>query len=261
MKTFDEQKAFFDEHEEAIQRAAKGGAGDVLELIQSFEDPLERRVLYVFVRQALFLDREFARDLDVYVQVAQAGIDECLAQAKAESDPEDAAKRTDTANVIAYNLAADLADCWPADGLVREERHFQVGFDTAERCIAWREELGKPPHPRSIAYWVKGMHELSLGRPDGALDSFRTSTDFARQAATADGLDADACEEAFGVLLGRGYEAIALAVLGDADADGVWNDVESRFKAQLDDEAKKSDAEFGLTQLATVRERYWPDAA
>ncbi len=262
MKTSEEQRTFFDQHAPAIQKAAKaGGARQVIDFIDAFDDPLERRVLYLFARHALFLDASYARDLDVYIQVANSGIDACLAQARAETDPEDAKKRTDLANVISYNLAADLADSWGDDGLVREERHFEVGHAAAERCVAWREELGKPPLPHSMAWWAKGMHELSLGRADAALESFEKSADFGREASRKDGRAEDAVEASFAVLLARGYSAIALASLGDADAEAVWTEVIDKFTQQLGDEATKKEAEFGMQQLRTVRERYWPDAS
>lgn len=256
MKTFAEQQEFFEKHRQAMQEAAlRDGAAGVAAFVAAFEDALERRVLCVFARQAVQLDRAFARDLDLYVGVARAGIEECLAQSRelASSDPDLAARCKDTANVISYNLAADLADCWPDDGLRRGPRHFEVGLQSAKDCIGWREELDKPPYPHSIAWWARGMHELSLGRIDDAVDSFGRSTEFARRAADDD-------ESAFGVVLGRGYEAIARGARGDAGAEDVWSDATGIFESQKDDSERADDAKFGLEQLRIVRDRYWASA-
>lgn len=255
MKTFEEQQAFFQTHKQAIQDAAlESGAAGVGSFIGSFEDTLERRVLWLFCRQALYLDSDYERDLDTYLASARVGIDDCLAQAEAEEDDELAKRRTDVANIISYNLAADLADCWPEDGLSRERRHFEAGLAAALDCVRWREELDKPPFPRSIAWWVRGMHELSLGQLGDAVSSFQRSTEYARLAAEGD-------ETAFGVVLARGYESIARGARGEDGALELWNESEELFTKQLDDAERAADARFGLDQLLVVRERYWPASA
>jgi hypothetical protein len=114
-------------------------------------DGIERRVLYMFVRQGLL-----SKGLDLYISVARAGIDTFLAAAEAEEASELRDARIDGANIIAYNLSADLADCWEDDGLTRRSEHFAVGAEMADRCIAWRKQLSKPAWSRSVAHWARG---------------------------------------------------------------------------------------------------------
>lgn len=248
MKSFEEQKAFFHEHASALRDAVTlEGVAGAQAFVAGFE-PRERRVLCAFARQKLFLGDEPV-ELDTYLAFAKMGIEECVAQAESESDDEQRARRIDTANVISYNLAADLADCWN-DEHEREARHFEAGLDAALDCIRWREELKKPPFPHSIAWWARGMHELSLGRAAQARASFAKSSEYALAAA-------EGAEDGFGVVLGRGYAAIAAAADGDPSAEASYRAAIAVFEAQLGDEDKRDDAQFGLEQLETVRTRYW----
>ena len=60
------------------------------------------------------------------------------------------------------------------------------------------------------------------------------------------------------VVLGRGYAAIAAAADARPEAAAQFASACAIFEAQLDDEAKREDAQFGRKQLETVRARYWP---
>jgi len=66
------------------------------------------------------------------------------------------------ANVTSYNLAANLADCWPDAKQARSDKHFTAGVNAANRCVALRKQLDKPPHAFAMAYFVLGVHEYSL---------------------------------------------------------------------------------------------------
>lgn len=249
MNTFEEQLEFFRSHQDGMKAAAEsGGADGVKELIAGFSDPMERRVLFVFARRLLVHGEWQGKNLEAWVDVARAGIDECLRQSEAESTDELRDRRKDTANVISYNLAADLADCWPEGG-ARTTAHFEAGLAAANDCVRWREELAKPPGPRSMAWWAKGMHELSLGRASDAVTSFEKSRDYAVAAAEGD-------ETAFGVVLGDGYAALAQQAAGDAAGAARYERAIGVFRSQLADEETKGDAQFGIDQLETVRGRY-----
>lgn len=250
MQTFEEQKAFFARHWPQMKELVEsGGAAALIHFIAQLPDPRERRVLYAFARQGLVFDEWHGKNLDAMIEVARAGIAECLRQAAVEETDELERRRKDSANVISYNLAADLADCWPATTVERTRAHFEAGLRAAEDCIRWREELAKPPGPRSMAWWAKGMHQLSLGRPEDARTSFERSRDHALEAAAGDAT-------AFGVILAEGYAALAQLMTGDDTGHSRLEQALATFRSQCDDERRKSDAEFGIAQLDTVRERY-----
>jgi hypothetical protein len=255
VETREEQLAYFQSQWPAMKDAAEtGGAEAVIRFIDSHDEDVERRVLYAFARQGLAMGKWQGKSLEVVIDVARAGMRELLAQAEAADDPEISDRRTDTANVISYNLAADLADCWPGSDLPRTRAHFQAGLEASEQCIRWREELGKGPWPRSMAYWAKGYHQLRLGDVTGAIDSWQASLDYARQGADEDGgptvVSADAD---FAVILGAGYLGLARWADGDPQGRAQYDEAIAAFREQLEDEERKDDAQFGIDQLEKTK--------
>ena len=251
MQTYQDQLDFFNRQWPELKTAVEtGGPGAVISLINARSDELERRVLYMFSRQGLVMG-------DAAVAVADAGIAEFLRQAEAAGDEATRDKRTDGANVISYNLSADLADCWPGDDAVRERHHFERGLKAAQDCITWREQLGKPAGPLSMAWWARGMHELSLGRHQDAVASLSTSLAFAKTAAADQqlpptvGADGD-----FSVILGSGYVGLARLCAGDESGRAQYDEAIAAFTVQLGIDGRKEDAQFGIDQLKTVHSRY-----
>jgi hypothetical protein len=258
METFAEQKAFFDEQWPRMREAAqKGGGVAVVQFIESFDEPRQRRVLYAFSRQGLVLGDWPGRDLDEYIYVCRAGIDGILEQATAEADAEAAKRLTDSANVISYNLSADLADCWPPDGLMRRQQHFEAGLHAAADCVRWRDELDKPAWAKSMAYWAKGMHELSLGDGPAAEASWQASLSHAVEDAKEEGQVSEVAPEgAYGVVLCSGLLGLAEWSRGSSDGRARYEAAADAFRAQLDVEDRRDDAQLGLDQLEAVHERY-----
>jgi hypothetical protein len=258
MQTYEDQLDFFNEHWPQMAEAAeRDGAAGVREFIAGFDDELERRVLFMFARQGLGNSEWEGKSFDLLIEVAEAGIEELLRQAEAAPDKETRNKRIDGANVISFNLAADLADCWPGDDLPREQRHFERGLQAAEDCLKWREMLGKPAGPFSMAFWVHGMHALSLGDTETAIASFESSLENARQAAEDEGVSTEiAPESTFGVILEAGYLGLARWKAGEDGGQELYDEAIAAFTAQLGDESKAEDAQFGIDQLETVKARY-----
>lgn len=258
MKTFQEQLDFFKQHWPQMAEAAQSnGAAGVVDYIAGFDDDLERRVLYMFAHQGLADKAWEGKSLDLLIDVAEAGIAEFLKQAEAAPDKETRNKRIDGANIISFNLAADLADCWPGDDMPRERRHFERGLKAAEDCLKWREMLGKPAGPFSMAFWVHGMHALSLGDLETAASSFQSSLEYAQQMAAADGASTEVVPgSTFGVILEAGYLGLARWKAGEDGGQELYEEAIAAFTGQLEDENKGQDARFGIDQLETVKARY-----
>jgi tetratricopeptide (TPR) repeat protein len=234
-----------------------GGTDAVVEFINGFGDD-ERRKLYSFAQQG-FYGREWeGKSFDGYIEIVNAGIAEGLRQADAAADPDEAARLKDYANVLSYNMSADLAECWPGDETPREKRHLEAGLKAAEDCIRWREELGKGPFPFSVAYWARGMHELSLGDKENALADFKKSFDYAAEYAKAEGVSPEVSPDCdFVVILGAGYVGLAEWTLGEESGKTRYEEAIAAFKAQVDDYPdKKDDAQFGIDQLEWVRAKF-----
>jgi hypothetical protein len=249
MNTYEEQKAFFERHWDGLRDAVeKGGAEGGLAWLDRFEDPLERRVLSLFARQGLVMKPWEGKSLDAYAAFVRGAIDRILAEGEAPGDPERKTKAKALANVISYNLAADLADCWPGEDVTRTRAHFEEGLRAARDCVRWRGELDNGAAPMSMALWVQGMHQVSLGQLDDAVASFQGSLEQAEEASVTD--------EDFAVLLGRGYLGLAQTMRGDADGRERYEAALAAFRKQLEDEERKNDAQFAIDQLETVRTRY-----
>src|SRR3954471_1721058 len=150
-------------HRQALRQVhAEGGADRVVAFIQGTADPALRRKLYSLSRQILPDRASTGRSFDDVIRIARTGIAEYLRQAELARAREDAAEAQeciDGANKLSYNLAADLAACWPGDEAPRERRHFESGLRAAYDCVVWRQELNKPPDRRAMAHWVAGMHQ------------------------------------------------------------------------------------------------------
>jgi hypothetical protein len=261
MQTFQEQKAFFDQHWPAMKQAVElDGSQGAIDFILSFNDDMQRSVLFVFAHFGLVNEDWQGKSFDAYIEVCDAGIAELLRQADTAGDDETRNSRTNAANVISYNLAADLAPCWPEDVVPRAKHHFERGLKAAQDCVHWREMLHKPPMPFSMAYWTQGIHQLALGDGAAAAESMAKSLDYAKQASQADGGATEVSSAAdFSILLGAGYFGLARWAAGDAKGKAQYEEAIALFKAQLDDAEKKDDAEFGIAQLEIVKAKFVGD--
>jgi hypothetical protein len=253
-----DDKEFPENHWEEMRRLMEeGGPRAVIDFAKNFADDLERRKLYSFCNQAFAMRDWKGKNLDGLVTVVEEGIAEGLRQAAAAADAETRDKRTDYANMLSYNLSANLAECWPGDEEPRERRHFEKGLELARRCVAWRGELKKGAGPFSMAHWACGMHALSLGDAAAARDDFQKSLDYARENARAEGNPAECAAGAdFSVVLGHGYLGLARLAAGDAEGKQIYKKSLDAFQATVDGfPEKKDDAQFGLDQLRWVERR------
>ncbi len=248
------QRAFFDEQWPELRHVLEDeGAGALVRRIETFP-PEERIALYTMARTGLVLGDWRGKNLDDYLTVADAGI-RWLSSVAAASKPDDRPTFLGAANVISFNLAADLADCWPGDDVPRTTAHFSRGKEAGEACVAWRRELGVSPNSHQLGWWALGYHQLRLGEYDAAHDAFGHALQWARkdaeQAGAAGEVGADA---AFSVNLNAGYRALAACVRGDDGAVAEFRETLDAFRAQLEDPARVDDAQFGLEQLDKVRD-------
>jgi len=237
------------------------GGDKIVAFIQGMADLERRRKFYTLARQALPDRTDAKRNLDEAILIARAGIAEGLRQAdlaRARSDTVEAGECIDFANRLSYNLAADLAECWPGDDTLRERRHFEAGLRAAYDCILWRQELGKPPDRRAMAHWVAGMHHLSLGNLVEAVFGFEAALGLALQAIAAPATKPDGYIRPggdFGVILYYGYRGIARHLLGTGSGMRQFEHACGAFEGTIrtaEDEEAAEDGKFGLDQLRWV---------
>ena len=90
------------------------------------------------------------KSLDTRLELARLAMADAL-ELEAAARPRDAGQADqllDQANIWSFNLAADLAECWPGDDEPREDRHREAGLAAALDCLQWRRQLRKGnPNP------------------------------------------------------------------------------------------------------------------
>ena len=255
MKTFEEQQNSFSKHWSEMKTQLETGdpeAGAKF-IKDNFDDDLEKRVMYIFSRGGLIFDQWKNKNLDSYIHIADAGIEELLRQSEESPDEETRYRRIDTANIISYNLGADLAFCWD-DSFNRTEAHFKRGLKAGEECVRWRKELNKPPMPFSMAYWLCGVHRLALNDKEGALKDFEESLRYA-ELDTKEQNQPTELEKADGALvLAYGWVVLTKLLMGKENAQQEYNKVMEIFRKQLEsnDENIREDAKIYVEQLEKV---------
>ncbi|MBT3981616.1 MAG: hypothetical protein HOE90_09710 [Bacteriovoracaceae bacterium] len=224
------------------------GAQSVISLCEEEKDFNMRWSLYRFSNQTLAQRDWSGRDLNTAITVGEAGIESMLKIASSDSEIEKTYK--DRANILCYNLGANLCDCWD-DGIERNDTFFEKGVELACRAIKLREELDKGPAPFSMAYWLRGKHYLSLKQVPQAKEDLKKSLDYAKEDARTKSQPDSLCVDAgFAVILGFGLVAIAEIMEGTPGAQDNFDQVISVFENQISqDSDKKADAEFGIFQL------------
>lgn len=239
------------------ERMEKGGPREVARYVLEFE-PDERKALFSFAQKSFARKEWLGKSFDGLIDVVQTGIDDALTLANQSTDPEKAWKWTEHANILAFNLSADLCECWPGDEVPRERHHLETGLRLGEKSVRWRRELGKPPERRALAYWVVGMHHLSLKQTHEALGAWVTASGLATADREAAGLPHRVEPGGdFAVILYAGYVGLARIAVGDAAGRAAYEAACRAFEetiARFPD--KKDDAQFGLDQLRHVERKF-----
>jgi tetratricopeptide (TPR) repeat protein len=253
-------QALFAQHCDDLRRAAvEGGGVAVVEMIAGLPTFGERLVLYTLARQALSPASGIPGALDVLSDVADAATGECEALLSLTSDPGSAQELLRALHMLNFNLAADLADCWPDDDRPRQTHHFERGLDAADYLLGPVFQGAVAPRALANDHWVRGMHLLSLGRQEEAAACWDEALRHAREAAVRLGAPAGGPESTLQVLLLEGYNGIAGFVRGDREGGGrrlAQAAADLRRRAEREDEAKE--ALYLLGQLEKVCSRYAP---
>jgi hypothetical protein len=252
---------FPEEHWDELRgRMERGGASAVGAFIDTFADPEQRRTLWAFAQKA-FTGRDWqGKSFDGLIDIVGAGMDESLVQLAETTDPALQNKTKEHANILAFNLSSELAECWPGDERPRERHHFETGLALAEDCIRWRRQLGKPPERRALAYWAAGMHHLSLGNRREARGYFDIAAALAAE--QVEGTEKAGVKPGgdFAAILYEGYAGLAVWALGEQAGRGRYERSLRAFEgtvAQFEG-GPKDDAQFGIDQLRVVERKFAP---
>jgi hypothetical protein len=229
----------------------KDGASSVISFVDSKEDPIARNQLFRFaIRKIGGATGATTSDLDGMISIGDAAI--ANAMAAAEEDKDQSALWIDEANISAYNLSANLCDCW-GDGDSRTSEHFEAGLKFADLALELRVELKKGPGPFSIAHWARGKHLLSLRRANDAAASFSSSLACERDLARSKGLDVNASAKSPSSLLSaQAFMGYAQVRSGNKGGLRLFEEAQCFLRVQADSSDKDvgKEAKAFLHQIA-----------
>lgn len=212
-------------------------------LITALPDKEEQVTLLRFTVRGLMFRDWINKSLEPIIRLGDLAIETALQIGE-----------TDEANVICYNMSANLAGCWN-DGFKRAREEFRKGLQYAERALEFRRQLKKGPLPFSLAYWAKGAHLFFLGEIAEAEENFSLSLDSAVEAASTAGQPTTIQKESpFHVLIAFGYLALVQTTAGKPEGTKMFDQVITAFEEMKSlSEDSKADAEVGLDQLRHVQ--------
>ena len=235
-----------------------GGGQAVIDYIEGFDNDPLRRVLYIASKQVLAPPDSQDKRLDDLITVSDAGIVEMLRQAEAIQDDDARGQCLHAAHVISYNLAAELADCWPGDDVPRTDAYHARGMQAATDCLLWSEVAGVP-RPIANDYWVRGIHQLALGDVQAAIRSWTAALESAEAAAENEGEPTEiGPAAAFAVILNSGYLGLARWASGDEAGKRQYDAALEAFNTMSKNTEKADNAKLGIGQLEKTREQHGP---
>jgi hypothetical protein len=171
----------------------------MLNRLSAVADDAERISLRRFVIRKLAFDKWQNQNLDLVIALGEAAIEDCEALG---------GDWLQQANVLCFNMSANLADCW-GDSFAREPRHFEKGIEYAEKALWYRRHLGKGPGSIAMPTWALAKHQQSLGHTDEAKTNYRRCLDLETEAAKESGKPAEISTDApAGYLIAVGYVAL-----------------------------------------------------
>ncbi len=235
-------------------KITNSGPDALIEYIEEF-DPPQRLQLYQLAREVMVFRVWEGQSLDDIAAVAEAGIQEAMGQANNAPNALATEALLDLANVMSYNLSADLAECWPGDTLTRHDRHYERGLSAALQCVIWRYELDKGDYSLFLAFWAAGMHQLSLDRPRESIYNLVSSLNHAQQYTIDQGRPLGLTPQAgFELILAHGYLGMAMEMCGKDDDQ--YERAISAFEEGIEEYPELADDYgFGIAQLQWAREK------
>ena len=238
---------------ELLPAFQKDGAAAVIAFADGQRNPAAANQVFRFaIRKIGGGTGATTKELDGMIIIGDAAIANAMAAAEAEHDESQAPVWIDEANISAFNLSANLCDCW-GDGDSRTQQHFEAGLRFANLALELRAELKKGAGPFSMAHWARGKHLLSLRRANDSAASFSSSLACERELARAKGLEVTASATSPSSLLSaQAFMGYAQIRAGNNAGLKLFEEAQGFLKAQADSDDKdvSEDAKSCLHQIA-----------
>jgi len=235
-------------HQEELTKyfLADGIAGIQNHLDKCNPDGNERLRLLESVRKAI--DATYIDDhtLDRMQEIYEG----CIAESLRIADDDESLVQH--ANVLSYNLSANLADCWVDAVEPRSVKHFYAGVFAAKRCLSLRKQLNKPPAAMAMAYFILGVHEYSLQQFAEANNSWSKKLE-SEFLSYQDPIEA---KQDLNILLSRGLIALARWSLGTENEENYRESIRHLKAARTVENANECD--LFVDELRLLKERHAP---
>ncbi|RKX31018.1 MAG: hypothetical protein DRP46_04270 [Candidatus Zixiibacteriota bacterium] len=203
--------------------------------IQGLGEPDEVAKAYENLVLDFYWKKKSVADMSAF---ARSGLQYCLTEAEAlgRDDPELAKKLKVSARRISYNLASFTWPGWDEKGIVITASDIAIGLDAARLNVRLVDELNEGDTPHSIACWGLGAQLIAVQEYDKALEEFKKSKEYARNAA-------DELSE----LLADGYIGITMIISGDESGQDILGEAIKRLN-----DIGSEDALYFVEQFNTV---------
>ena len=205
---------------------------------------IERLKVFEAVRSSIDTTYIVDHTLDRMREIYEASISEALAIADGDE------ALIEHANVLSYNLSANLADCWDDAVEPRTIEHFQAGIVAANRCLELRKKLKKPPAAMAMAFFTLGVHEYSLQHYADAEKAWSQKLEY-------ENLQFQAPSEAesdLNVLLSHALIGLARCSIGVENVD-VYNEGIRRLEGARTSN-NQHEVDLFISELVLLRERH-----
>ena len=133
MEATGDERTFFERRWPTLRAALEQhGPQAMIDAIMAEPSDGARSALFRFARLGLVVGEWEGKNLDDYLAVTDAGI-AWLGHRAEDHAGEERDRYLGVLAELTFNLAADVADCWPGDDEPRQPHHFQRAMEIAEQ--------------------------------------------------------------------------------------------------------------------------------
>ena len=187
--------------DKALEFLSKGDSFLAIEYIENLDSPRAIAECFSQVIRTLYSQKQ----IDPMLALGRAGIQYCLHASRTSPKTEqfDPVSLRKSAQMMAYNLSANLWPGWEEPGVTLTPTHIAAGLDLAKLDVRLAHELQYPAKKVSNGYWLLGAQELAAREPQRALEAFERAQQLAAE-----------CDDTDHQHMIAGYVGIASVLLG-----------------------------------------------
>jgi hypothetical protein len=202
----------------AMNQIRQGMPDEAVALLRATDTPAE-------VPEALHaLGKRFywqEKDLDSAIRALRLGIEEGRREAELTKDPVLAESIRGIVKAMCYDLASFCWPGWDEDGIEIGPTEIAVGEAAAAENLHLAVSLNKGDSAMAAAYFIVGAYHLVHRRHSNAVAFFEAQRNHAERA-----------DDQAGVLLARGYAALAQSLAGDVEGEAKLRGIQAQLRQE-----------------------------